>query len=317
MSASIKPVVIIRGSPSRKHEFDDLGRDFETHYASSPQQYDDLIVALGDRAEAVVTNGSMGLSASQMAGLARLRLVLCRGVGVENVDVEQARSRSIVVTNGAGVNWFTVADQAMALLLGIVRDTVGMDRSSRTGDWSGARAVYRPALHGKTIGIAGLGRIGAGIMRRAAGFDMEIAYTSRTRKSDVECPYVSSVLELAQQSDFLMLCVPGGPETFHLVDAPVLKALGPNGYLVNVARGSVVDTAALVEALHTCAIAGAGLDVWEGEPEIPEPLAKAPRLLLSPHVGGLSPEAIAASNELIARNLISFFRGNSVVNQVA
>lgn len=305
----MKPVLIIRGDASRIDEFKDIKSEFESYYAASPEEYDGLIDRLSERAEAVITNGSIGLKTHQMEKLGKLRIVLCRGAGIENVDIEQARARGITVTNGAGVNWFTVADQAMTLLLGIVRDSVDMDRGCRADDWTVTRAIFRPTLHRKRIGIVGMGQIGKGIARRAAGFEMEIFYTARSPKAEVEGTYVEDLKDLATRVDFLVLSLPGGAETRHIVDADILEALGPTGYLVNVARGSVVDTAALIDALHTGRIAGAGLDVWEGEPDVPDALKTAPRTLLSPHVGGFSPEAVDRSNRMITENIRAFFSG--------
>jgi lactate dehydrogenase-like 2-hydroxyacid dehydrogenase len=162
----------------------------------------------------------------------------------------------------------------------------------------------------------GLGRIGLGIARRAAGFDMTIRYHNRNRRTDVAYDYYADLVSLAWASDVLMIAAPGGAETYHMVNREVLEALGPTGFLVNVGRGSIVDTDALVEALHDGGIAGAALDVLEGEPTVPPFVLEAPNLLLSPHIAGRSPEANAASLQLMMDNLAAHFAGRPPVTPV-
>jgi lactate dehydrogenase-like 2-hydroxyacid dehydrogenase len=183
----------------------------------------------------------------------------------------------------------------------------------RNGTWP---SVDRPLLTGKRIGILGLGEIGMAYARRVAGFDTTVLYHNRRPKPDVAFQYCASVGELAAQSEILMIAAPGGEETLHLVDAEVLSQLGPRGYIVNVGRGSVIDTPALAEALKRGTIAGAGLDVFEGEPHLPEVLRDAPNLVLTPHMAGRSLEAIAAARQRSIHNLTAFFAGLPLVGRV-
>jgi D-3-phosphoglycerate dehydrogenase len=277
----------------------------------------DTRAGLGNQAavRAVVTNGSTGLSAADMARFPALEIICCFGAGYENVDLAAARQRGIAITYAPGMNDATVADHALALMLALARDLVARDRAIRQGQWKTARAASA-TLSGSRLGLIGLGRIGRKIAKRAAGFDMGIAYYSRTAKEDVSWAYRSSAVELARDSDFLVAACPGGPETRHLVDRAVLAALGSNGFLVNIARGSVVDTAALIEALGAGTIAGAGLDVVEGEPELPAALLAAPNVVLTPHMAGRSPAAVQAQLDALMGNLAAQFSGAPLLTPV-
>ncbi len=266
--------------------------------------------------QAVLTIGSIGLSAADMAALPDLRMVCCQGVGYEKVDLQAARERGIAVTNGTGTNDTSVADHAMALLASIVRDVASLDRGVRRGIWQQAR-VTRPQLTGKRLGIVGLGNIGQKIAQRCArGFDMAVAYHNRQVRPDCDWLYCASVTELAQWADFLVVCTPGGGETRHIIDRQVLAALGPEGFLINVARGSVVDTSALIDSLQRRAIAGAALDVVENEPAVPAALLALDNIIITPHVGGRSPEAQEAMFALVLDNLTRYFSGRPVLTPV-
>ncbi|WP_077037450.1 2-hydroxyacid dehydrogenase [Pelomonas sp. KK5] len=246
--------------------------------------------------QAVLTNGSTGLSAAQMAALPALRLVHAFGAGYEAIDLAAARSRGVIVSHAPGANDATVADHAMALLLAVSRGLVPVDRAVKAGGWEGSRAA-RPTLNGRRLGIVGMGLIGQKIARRAEAFDMQVAY--HTRQPRLELPYAHhrSLLALAEASDCLVLACPGGAVTRHIVNREVLRALGPKGFLVNIARGSVVHTGDLIAALQAGEIAGAGLDVLEDEPEVPAELAAMDQVVLTPHMAGRSPEAQRAQLE--------------------
>jgi D-3-phosphoglycerate dehydrogenase len=274
-----------------------------------------LDAVAGDDIRAIVTNGSSGLTAQQMARFPRLGIVCCFGAGYENVDVAAARQRGIAVTHAPGTNDATVADHTLALMLALARDLVARDRAVREGRWKTARAPSG-TLTGARLGLLGLGRIGSQIAKRAAGFDMEIAYHTRTPKPDAPWSYRESAIALARGSDFLVVACPGGRETRHLVGREVLAALGPHGFLVNIARGSVVDTAALIDALGAGAIAGAGLDVVEGEPELPTALVEAPNVVLTPHMAGRSPAALKAQLDTLIGNLDAHFADRPLLTPV-
>ncbi len=274
----------------------------------------EAIARHADEITAVVTRGPLGFFAEEMDALPGLRIICVSGAGYEKVDVPAAEARGIQVTNGAGVNAPTVADHALALLLALVRDIPQADASVRRSEW---RKAMCPSLAGKRLGIVGLGAVGLAIARRAAAFDIHIGYHNRRARQDSAYTWYASVLELAQASDFLLLATPGGADTRHLVDANVLQALGPQGYLVNIARASVVDTAALLDALQTRRIAGAALDVFDDEPNVPDAFKRLANVVLTPHVAGLSPEASHDSVRLVADNLLAFFAGQPVLTPVS
>jgi D-3-phosphoglycerate dehydrogenase / 2-oxoglutarate reductase len=252
------------------------------------------IAARGASVQAVLTHGTVGLTAADIDAMPKLTLICVLGAGHENVAIAQAQARGIAVGTGAGTNDDCVADHAMALLLATVRNVPPFDRACRAGVWRDALAP-QPMVSHKRLGIVGFGAIGRRIARRGAGFEMAIGVHSRTRRDDLPGAWFDSVIALAQWCDYLVVATPGGAGTRHLIDAAVLAALGPSGYLVNIARGSVVDTAALTEALRAGRIRGAGLDVYESEPAPPAALLGFDNVVLTPHVAGTSPETLAAT----------------------
>lgn len=269
----------------------------------------------GAAVEVVLSIGSVGLTDAEMAQMPKLQLAAALGVGFEKIDREAARKRGIAVINGAGSNAGGVADHAMALLLAVLRDLPGYDRACRRGYWRDELPARRSAA-GLRLGLLGFGAIGRQIARRATAFDMQVGYHSRHRRDDVQWPYFDTVTALAQWSEALMVAVPGGPDTHHLVDAAVIAALGPQGMLVNIGRGSVVDTAALAAALSGEALAAAALDVYEGEPSVPLSLLRYDNVLLTPHVAGSSPESIAEGVTLFLANLERHFDGRPLLTPV-
>lgn len=265
---------------------------------------------------AVITNGSTGLSAAQMDALPALRLVCSYGAGYENINLAAADARGVTVTHAPGVNNATVADHALALMLASARGIPALDRAVKAGHWL-AHRVARPAVHGKRLGIVGMGNIGAMIAQRAAAFDMRIAYHTRAARPELPYEHVTALPELARRSDYLVLACPGGASTRHIVNAAVLEALGPQGFLINIARGSVVDTAALMRALERRAIAGAALDVIEDEPALPPGAAELDTLILTPHMSGRSPEAQLAQHAVLMANLAAYFAGEPLKHALA
>lgn len=274
------------------------------------------LAACGAEVRVVLTIGSVGLTAQEMDAMPQLALVCALGAGFENIDRAHAQTRGIVVANGAGTNEDSVADHALGLLLAAVRAIPRNDRACRDGIWRDALPLPPQVAH-RRLGIVGLGSIGMKIVQRALGFDMAVGYHNRRPREDVAHTYFGSVVALAEWADFLVVAVPGGPATRHLVDARVLTALGPQGFLVNIGRGSVVDTAALAEALRDGRIAGAGLDVYESEPVPPESLVGLDQVVLSPHLGGWSPESLDASVQRFLDNALGHFAGRGVVSAVS
>ena len=267
------------------------------------------------RARVLVTTGFTGASRADMEALPALSLICCVGTGYENVDVAAARERGIVVVHGAGTNAGAVADHAFALLLAVMRDIPRFDASARHGDWRGGLRP-RPIPSGKRLGMIGMGGIGERVARRAAAFDMVVSYHTRTPRPNLPWRHFTSALALAEAVGCLIVAAPGGAQTYHMIDAAVLRALGPNGFLVNVGRGSIVDTAALVEALRAGTIAGAALDVFEQEPVIPEGLRTMPNIVLTPHVAAFAPEVQGEGALLLRRNIELFLSGQPVLTPV-
>ncbi len=292
-----------------------LADDYVVHYLPDAADREALLGEVGTRVRAVLTNGSMGIDRATMDRLQHLEFVGCLGAGYENIDLAAARERKITVTHGPGTNDKCVADHAMALMLAVVRGVALGDRAARGGRWSETR-LFRPMLTGRRLGVVGLGAIGIQIAKRAAAFDMPIAYHNRRPRHGVPYRYVPNIVELARESDVLVAACPGGAATRHLIDAGVMAALGREGFIVNIARGSVVDTAALISALRGGIIAGAGLDVVEGEPEVPSDLAQLDNVVLTPHIAGRSPETAHATFDLFRRNLRAHFAGQAVLTPV-
>jgi lactate dehydrogenase-like 2-hydroxyacid dehydrogenase len=288
---------------------------YDMTYAPTPAERAAAIAAHGAKYRAVLTIGVIGLTPEEMAAMPELELVCAMGAGYERIAVDAARARGIVVANGAGTNDDCVADHAFGLLIGIVRRIRTLDRQCREGIWR-EEIPQPPNVSGKKLGILGLGTIGQKIAKRAAGFDMPVGYHNRKPREGSPHRYFDNLEALAEWADVLVVATPGGPGTQHLVNAKVLDAIGPDGYLVNISRGSVVDTEALAQALRSGRIAGAGLDVYESEPKRPEPLIGLDNVLLTPHMAGWSPEATQASVDRFMENAEGHFAGRGVVSPV-
>ncbi|MEO9786324.1 MAG: 2-hydroxyacid dehydrogenase [Aurantimonas coralicida] len=266
---------------------------------------------------AVVTSGIVGFTAAQMDLLPNLKLIACFGVGYENVDLAAATERGIAVTNAPATNGETVADHTIMLILAPARGLAEVMGAAREGRWNEARKRYRPTLNGARVGMLGLGAIGQAIATRASAFNAAINYTTRSEKTGVPYRYIPDVLTLAKESDFLVVAIPGGKETRHLIGREVLDALGPDGILVNIGRGSVVDSQALAEALKDGRIHAAGVDVLEEEPEIPAALPDAPNFVVTPHMAGRSPIGLRRQCERALDNLDRLLRGDVFACRVA
>jgi lactate dehydrogenase-like 2-hydroxyacid dehydrogenase len=297
------------------HQMAQAFPSFDLLYAPDASQCEAAIATHGARVQAVLTIGSIGLSAAQMQRMPALRLVCALGAGYENIDVAHAQAHGIAVGNGAGTNDDCVADHAMGLLIASVRGLVRLDRATRGGVWRTALPLPPNVSH-KRLGILGMGTIGAKIAQRALGFEMEVGYHNRNPRSGLPHRYFGDLLSLAQWADVLLIATPGGPGTRHLVNAQVLDALGPQGHLVNIARGSVVDTAALAAAVREGRLAGAGLDVYESEPAPPAELLDLDAVVLTPHVAGWSPEAVQASVDRFIANMRCHLEGRPLVSAV-
>ena len=281
---SDKISLLVLNHLSRAHQAR-LGERYDVHYAPEAPDRAAAIAAHGARIRAVLTIGVLGLSAEEVAAMPALELVCCMGAGYEMVDIAAARARGIALANGQGTNDDCVADHAFGLVISAVRNFRQLDRLCREGVWRLA-IPQPPNVSGKKLGILGLGTIGQKIAKRAGGFDMAIGYHNRSPKEGVPHRYFDSLKALAAWADVLVCAAPGGAATRHMVNAEVLDALGPQGFLVNIGRGSVVDTEALAAALRDRRIAGAGLDVYDEEPlPVDHPLRTTPNTVLTPHLG--------------------------------
>ena len=281
----------------------------------------DAVREAGETVRAVLTNGRGGLSGDEMALLPHLEIVCAGSAGYEAVDLDAARRRGIVVAHCPNANAPAVADSALMLLMATTRHLLQADRFVRAGGWQEQWRVDTPTLTDKRLGILGLGKIGSRIAQRAArGFDMAIGYHNHAAVAGSPYRYFDSLIALATWADFLICAAPGGAGTRHLVNADVLAALGPHGYLVNVGRGTVVDTQALIEALRSKRVAGAGLDVLEGEPSLPPllpELLQCDNVVVTPHVAGRAPESRTAATAMILANLNAHFAGQPLPSPVA
>ncbi|HEM7843190.1 2-hydroxyacid dehydrogenase (plasmid) [Burkholderia multivorans] len=279
-----------------------LSASFELVDASAPSTRAQVLRQHASRIQFVLTNGTTGLSANDIRALPRLELIGAIGAGYEHIACDAALDAGIAVVNGTGTNAACVADHAFALLLSLVRNILRSDQACRNGIWRDTLPA-QPTFSSKRLGIVGLGHIGHEVATRAAGFGLEVGYHNRRPVAGTNYAYFPAVVSLATWADYLVIATPGGPHTHHLIDRAVLNALGPAGYLVNVARGSVVDTGALVDALASNSIAGAGLDVFEDEPSIPSSLTRSPKVVLTPHVAGISPDTLATATDLFIENV--------------
>lgn len=251
----------------------------------------------------VATTGKAPVDRALIEALPALRRIACLGAGCEGVDVAAAAGRGVAVTTTSAVLADDVADLALGLSIGLFRGLAAADAFVRSGGWAAGRYPLGRSLRGARAGIVGLGTIGRAVAARATACGMEIAYHSRRARPDVPFRHVATAEDLAGWADLLVICCPGGPETRGLVGEAVIAALGPAGYLVNVARGSVVDEAALVRALDAGRIAGAALDVFADEPHPHPALVASPRTLLTPHIGSATRETRAAMTEALLASI--------------
>lgn len=269
-----------------------------------------------DKITHVCTNGHDGIKPEVMAALPNLKHISCYGVGYDAIDTDEAVRRGIVVTHTPNVLNDEVATTAVLLMLACYRELLRDDAHVRSGAWEaqGGAPLTRSADH-QTIGILGLGRIGQAIADKLAPWNPTIVYHSRSKK-DVTYTYYDNLTAMAEACDVLICITPGGPSTHKIVNAEVLAALGPRGTLINVARGSVVDEAALIAALQSGALGWAGLDVFEAEPHVPQALRDLPNTVLLPHVGSATVETRAAMGGLTVDNLLQHLSNGTVISPV-
>lgn len=266
---------------------------------------------------AMTTSALTTTPAALIDRMPNLRAICSFGVGYDSIDVKHAQQKGIQVSNTPDILNDCVADIAFGLLLAAARRLGHGDRYVRNGLWGGDTAFpLGVRVSGKKLGIVGLGRIGAAIARRAGGFDMKVRYHNRNPRPDSLLVYEPSLLELARWSDFLVIATVGGPSTRHMINKEVLEALGPKGIIVNIARGSVIDEAALVDALVAGRLGGAGLDVYEDEPRVPDALKALDNVVLVPHIASATAETRQAMAELVLKNVEAFATQGTVLTAV-
>lgn len=294
-----------------------LTQDCDTHVLGNDADPAEFLAAHGHEFTVVVTNATTGASAELMSRLPRLQAICSVGVGLDAIDIAAARRQGVVVSNTPDVLNDCVADLAMGMLIDVARGMSAADRHVRRGDWSAkGHAALGTRVSGKRLGLLGMGNIARAIAARANGFSMDIHYHCRTPKPQLAWPYEPSLTKLAEWADFLVVACSGGPGTRHLVSAEVLRSLGPNSFLVNVARGSVVDEAALIDVLQTGRLGGAALDVFENEPHVPVQLTMMDKVVLLSHIGSATRETRRAMVDLLLANVRSFVESGRLLTQV-
>ncbi|SCZ02144.1 Lactate dehydrogenase [Microvirga guangxiensis] len=307
MTAPMMPVVV-----------DALEKASNLHRLWEHPDRESFLREVGPRIRGVATSTLFGrMDASLFESLPNLEIVSSFGVGYDNVDVAEAAKRGVIVTNTPDVLNDEVADLTLGLLLSTLRKIPQADRYLREGKWLKAPFPLSPTLRERKIGIVGLGRIGKAIAKRLEGFGVSISYHGRTRQEDVAYTYHPTLVGMAEACDVLIVITPGGAGTKHLINADVLKALGPTGVLINVARGSVVDEQALIDALKSGTILTAGLDVYDDEPRVPQELIDMEHVVLLPHIASGSVHTRNAMGQLVADNLIAWFNGKGPLTPVA
>lgn len=293
-----------------------LETEFTAHKLYEAADRDAFLKRHAATVRALATYTAWGADAKLMDALPKLELISHFGVGYDSIDIAAAKLRNIMVTNTPDVLNDCVADTAMSLVLNVMRQYPQSENWLRAGKWlAGPGYPLTVSLGGKTLGILGLGRIGEAIAKRAQAFGMKIAYHNRNRK-DVPYPYYADPVALAKHCDVLLVSAPGGAETKHIVNAAVLDALGPKRYLVNIARGTLIDEPVLIRYLQEKRIAGAGLDVYVKEPQVPPELFALENAVIYPHVGSGTVETRTAMGNLQLENLRLFFAGKPVKTRV-
>jgi lactate dehydrogenase-like 2-hydroxyacid dehydrogenase len=297
---------------------DQLKERFVAHPMPAEAEAEKFFAEIGPRVGGIATGGHhRPVNEALIEKLPGLQIISNFGVGYDTVDAKLAGARGIVVTNTPDVLNDEVADTTIGLLIAAVRELPQADRHVRDGKWPrGAYPLTAGTLRGRTIGIVGMGRIGQAIARRIEGFDLPIVYHSRNKQAGVAYRHYPKLLDMARDVDTLIVIVPGGPATKNMINAEVLEALGPNGVLVNIARGSVVDEPALIAALQQKKILSAGLDVFAEEPNVPAELIALDNVVLLPHVGSASQHTRRAMGQLVIDNLLAWAEGKPPLTPV-
>jgi len=276
----------------------------------------DALGSAATRIRGIATGGATGVPRAVMDALPQLEVIAINGIGTDAVDLKEAQRRGIAVTTTPGVLTDDVADLAWALLLAAKRQLVTSDRYVRAGQWGHQTLPLAHKASGCTLGILGMGQVGRAIARRAQGFDMTVLYNNRHDLGLETMDFVADPIALAARSDILVIAASGGPQSRHIVNRTVMEALGPHGLLVNVARGSIVDEAALVSTLRDGKLGAAALDVFENEPHVPEALFTMDNVVLQPHRASATVETRVKMGRLVVDNLAAHFAGQPLLTPV-
>lgn len=312
---TMKPHVLQMG-PLLPDTMRQLDAAYLVHRYDLAEDKERLIAEIAPRVTAIATRGDYEVNADLLSRLPRLKLIASSGAGFDGIDAATARRLGITITNTPGVVSECVADLAFALTLATIRRTLVHDRFVRAGTWSTQKPVLTDKVWGERLGIVGLGGIGHAIARRAEAFRMPIAYCGRHRQEGVGYQYFDNPVELAAWARILVVSVPGGTTTSGMVGPTVIDALGKDGYLINVSRGSVVDQPYLTAALAEGRLAGAGLDVFANEPQVPQELMALQNVVLQPHIGSGTNYTRNAMGQLVVDNLAAFFEGRTLISPV-
>jgi lactate dehydrogenase-like 2-hydroxyacid dehydrogenase len=315
--ASHKPDILLIGPPKPVF-IQGLEPTFTVHRLNEAADRDALIAALADRVRAfAVTYSNQKVSAELMTRFPKLELVATFGVGYDHVDAKWAGAHGIIVTHTPDVLTEEVADTALGLLLCTVREFPQAERYLRAGKWEKQHYPLTAAtLRNRTVGMVGMGRIGRAIARRLDAFLVPVVYHARRPVEDVPYKHYPSLIAMAHDVDTLMVIVPGGAETRNLIDAKVLDALGPQGIVINMARGSVVDEDALIAIVQQKKIFAAGLDVYAQEPKVPKALTDMENIVLFPHLGSATVYTRAAMDQLVVDNIMAWATGKRPLTPV-
>lgn len=276
-----------------------------------------FLAPLGDRVRGLASFTGYPVPAGLIAAMPKLEIIASMSVGTDHIDLAAARARGIAVTNAPDVLTDCVADLGMGLVINLARNLVAAERFVRAGKWRQGLFPLATKLGGATMGIVGLGRIGKAVAKRAEAFGMRVVYFGRRPQPGIAYDFYDDLAAMARDSDYLMLTCPGGAATRHLVDGRILAALGPEGMLINIARGSVVDEAALIAALTSGQIKGAALDVYADEPRVPEALIALDNVVLAPHIASATHATRAAMGNLMVDNLLAHFAGKPLLTPVS
>ena len=317
--AANKAEVLLLG-PAMPLIVEGIEKNFTLHKLYEAKDRDAMIAELGPRVKAMAAGGGghAAIKGDLLSKFPQLEIISSFGVGYDHIDAKWAGEHGVIVTNTPGVLDDEVADTALGLLLMTVRELPQTERWLRAGKWveKGAYPLTHGTLRDRTVGIVGMGRIGQAIGKRVEGFGVRVVYHSRNPQKGVSYKHYPDLIAMAKDVDTLIVIVPGGASTKNMINADVLKALGPRGVLINIARGSVVDEPALIKALQDKTIMSAGLDVFAEEPKVPAELMAMENVVLLPHVGSASHHTRRAMGQLVVDNLVAWKDGKAPLTPV-